>query len=304
MKLQQGTPEWLRWRKTGIGSSDAPVIMGVSPYKTPFELWLERTGRVMEAGNEYAFSLGHDYEPFIRNLVEQEGMLDDIYEPAIIVSEENPWQQASFDGVTIDNSSGLECKLNDPEKHGYALEGKVCPEHYAQVQHQLSIGLPVVYYASAPYVKNLDDLKASDIVIIPVYPDEAYIKTLIQKEAEFLECIVNDTPPEKTEDDYVDVPEKNRKQWRKLAKRWLKFNARLKSIKAVLDDIENGLVALSDGKSVSGDGVELSRSVTPGRVAYAKIPQLRGVDLDQYRGRSSVRWNVKPKAQEKGENDL
>jgi len=30
--LEQGTPQWLAWRRAGIGASEAPVIMGLSPW--------------------------------------------------------------------------------------------------------------------------------------------------------------------------------------------------------------------------------------------------------------------------------
>ena len=33
-RLEQNTPEWRRWRMEGIGSSDAPVIMGEGAFKT------------------------------------------------------------------------------------------------------------------------------------------------------------------------------------------------------------------------------------------------------------------------------
>ncbi len=43
------TPEertlWLAERRTGIGSSDIAAILGISPFKTSFQLWLEKTGR-------------------------------------------------------------------------------------------------------------------------------------------------------------------------------------------------------------------------------------------------------------------
>ncbi len=39
--LEQGTPEWLEWRKNGIGSSDIATIMGANPYQTPYQLWEE-----------------------------------------------------------------------------------------------------------------------------------------------------------------------------------------------------------------------------------------------------------------------
>jgi putative phage-type endonuclease len=37
--------EWLEVRKTGIGGSDAAAAVGLSPYKSPLELWLEKTNR-------------------------------------------------------------------------------------------------------------------------------------------------------------------------------------------------------------------------------------------------------------------
>ena len=36
---------WLDVRKTGIGSSDAAAAVGLNPYKSQLELWLEKTGR-------------------------------------------------------------------------------------------------------------------------------------------------------------------------------------------------------------------------------------------------------------------
>ena len=37
--------EWLEVRKKGIGSSDAAAAIGLSPYKSQLELWMEKTGR-------------------------------------------------------------------------------------------------------------------------------------------------------------------------------------------------------------------------------------------------------------------
>jgi putative phage-type endonuclease len=37
--------EWLSVRGNGIGSSDAAAAVGISPYKSPLELWLEKTSR-------------------------------------------------------------------------------------------------------------------------------------------------------------------------------------------------------------------------------------------------------------------
>lgn len=37
--------EWLKERKNGIGGSDVAAMLGASPWKTPHQLWLEKTGR-------------------------------------------------------------------------------------------------------------------------------------------------------------------------------------------------------------------------------------------------------------------
>ncbi|MCM1277019.1 MAG: YqaJ viral recombinase family protein, partial [Lachnospiraceae bacterium] len=44
--------EWLEFRKKGVGGSDAAVVCGISKYKSPVELWMEKTNRMppQEAG--------------------------------------------------------------------------------------------------------------------------------------------------------------------------------------------------------------------------------------------------------------
>ena len=37
--------EFLRARRAGIGGSDLAAVLGLSPYKTPFQIWREKTGR-------------------------------------------------------------------------------------------------------------------------------------------------------------------------------------------------------------------------------------------------------------------
>ena len=40
IELTQNTPEWLEFRRKKIGASDAPIILEVSTWKTPYQLWL------------------------------------------------------------------------------------------------------------------------------------------------------------------------------------------------------------------------------------------------------------------------
>ena len=60
-------------RSTFLGGSDAAAVIGVSPWATPVELWLERTGQrprqEPDAAAAKRFARGHKLEPFIREMV-------------------------------------------------------------------------------------------------------------------------------------------------------------------------------------------------------------------------------------------
>ena len=36
--VTQRSPEWLRWRARGVTASEAAIVLGRSPYKTPWRL--------------------------------------------------------------------------------------------------------------------------------------------------------------------------------------------------------------------------------------------------------------------------
>lgn len=43
IRLKQNSADWTEWRKSGLGASDAPIIMEKSPWSTPYKLYLEKT---------------------------------------------------------------------------------------------------------------------------------------------------------------------------------------------------------------------------------------------------------------------
>ena len=42
----QNRSKWLKMRKAGIGGSEAAAIVGLNPWKSAFQLWMEKTGRL------------------------------------------------------------------------------------------------------------------------------------------------------------------------------------------------------------------------------------------------------------------
>ena len=47
--VSQRSDVWRQWRLQGVSASEAAVIMNRSPYKTPWRLWAEKIGLVLEA---------------------------------------------------------------------------------------------------------------------------------------------------------------------------------------------------------------------------------------------------------------
>ena len=44
INVSQRSDAWRVWRAQGMSASEAAIIMGRSPYKTPWRLWSEKTG--------------------------------------------------------------------------------------------------------------------------------------------------------------------------------------------------------------------------------------------------------------------
>lgn len=61
--------EWLVNRK-GIGGSDASAILGLNPYKTNQELWMEKKGQMypVDISDKPYVKYGNDAEPLLRAL--------------------------------------------------------------------------------------------------------------------------------------------------------------------------------------------------------------------------------------------
>lgn len=66
--------EWLAERKTGIGGSDAAAVLGISPWRTPVDVWLDKTGRKQPGEETEAMRIGAELEDFVaRRYVERTG---------------------------------------------------------------------------------------------------------------------------------------------------------------------------------------------------------------------------------------
>jgi predicted phage-related endonuclease len=125
--LTPNTPEWLAYRATMFNSSDAPAMMGCSPYKTRAQLLREmHTGLAgeVDAGTQRRFDDGHRFEDLARPLAEQI-----IGESLYVVVGSEGRHSASFDGLTLAEDTDWEHKsLNDALRAILPADGVGGPE--------------------------------------------------------------------------------------------------------------------------------------------------------------------------------
>jgi putative phage-type endonuclease len=97
INLKPNTPEWLEERRRGLGASDAPIVMGVSPYKTRRQLWESKLGLRADEGESFITELGHKFEPMARAQFSIETNIDLV--EAFAVHDEFEYLRASLDGL-------------------------------------------------------------------------------------------------------------------------------------------------------------------------------------------------------------
>jgi putative phage-type endonuclease len=187
--------DWLAVRRTGIGGSDAAAAVGLNPYQSPLELWLDKTGRAeglpRPAPDDTTSPTywGAILEPIVAasytkmtgNRVRRVNAV--LRHPTI------PWMIANLDREIVGarDVQILECKTAGA--HGARLWRDGPPDYVElQVQHQLA-----VTGKQAAHVAVL--LCGQTLEVFRVERDDALIARLIELEARFWQYVEADTPP-------------------------------------------------------------------------------------------------------------
>ena len=133
--------EWLRQRTKGIGGSDVAAIMGFSPWRTPAQVWLEKTGRVEpeDISDKPYVQFGNIMEPLVGKWYARRHPERTVRRVnAIGQSIERPWAQASLDYEVKDGLvwGVLEIKTARTAKDW--ADG-VPPYYLTQIYHYMSV---------------------------------------------------------------------------------------------------------------------------------------------------------------------
>ncbi len=182
--------DWLEYRKRGIGGSDASIVCGISRYKSPVQLWMEKTDQIQPQEAGEAAYWGNQLEALVREEFSKRTGIDVRQVKQLLQSEEHPFMLANLDGVCESSDYGtciFEAKTASSFKAG-EWEGAIPDEYYLQIQHYMAVTGYRAAYIAVLIGGNTFRWKL-------IERDEEMISMLIAFEAVFWDHVQNLTPP-------------------------------------------------------------------------------------------------------------
>jgi len=189
-------PQYLEERRKGIGGSDIAAILGLSPWKTAYQVYQEKRKEVDDWKGNEATDWGKRLEPVLRQWYsDTTGRVVRMPEK-IICHGKYPYMLASLDGFT-DDKRIVEIKTARHGK-GWGQPGtNEIPDYYAlQCQHYMVVtgyevtDVPVTIGGGSP-----------ELYEVPA--DRDVQEMIVEAAAEFWRRVENGDPPEPTS--YADV---------------------------------------------------------------------------------------------------
>jgi putative phage-type endonuclease len=287
---EQNTTAWHEARKGRVTASRVGAILGHNPYQSPEDTMREMVREFHKCPREFEGNIATEWG----NKHEEEAITDYMIETGNISKDHGfipyaDWAGCSPDGL-IGENGGLEVKCPFGKKLFKAADR----EYYLdQVLFSLFItdrdwwdfsvwdskgGLTVERFTKETAV---DWWKKHEQTLIDFH--NKYLTVIASKELSAPH--VKDLERELFDSEFA-----------KLAEDFKQAKALFDEAKAQLDEAKAELTlrAISeDIKKVKGFGVSVCKTTKKGNIQYAKIKELKKLDLESYRAKSSVFWTVK-----------
>jgi putative phage-type endonuclease len=184
--------EWLEARRQGIGGTDAAAILGVSPWKSPAELYAEKLGLVdLDNVDNEAAVWGLLLQPLLVQRYRRVTGRMTVPEPLHTIrrSRAHPWMLASLDATIHEGGLVLPCEIKTTGAYRVEDWAEEPPVHVqVQVQHQLAV-------TGAPWASVAVLIGGQRFHWCDVQRDDRFIAAMIQAEQQFLERLRAKEPP-------------------------------------------------------------------------------------------------------------
>lgn len=293
--MEQRTPQWHEQRKSRITGSRCGAILGLSPWQKPADVLRAMVREYHGAETEFTGNPATDHG----NNNEQRALLAFMRESGLDVEQcgffaYGELMGASPDGLT-DDGGVLELKVPFGLRNEQAAQFKPLadqPHYFAQVQMEiLAAGRSHAYFAQ--YVAPKGDPLSHDYVpeqmkIERVEVDPEWLDKHLPAISAFYALYVEElNNPEHLEPlrVVIDTPESGT-----IITEIDELRARQKADDEREKELLKELAVLCGGKNALIHGRKMTMVERKGNVDYGKVPQLKGVDLEKYRKKSSSFW--------------
>lgn len=180
--------EWLQARRKGIGGSDAATVAGVNKWKSPLDLWLEKTGQVDDKEAGEAAYWGTMMEDMVAREFETRSGHKVRRRNAILRHPEHHFMLANVDRLIVGCKIGLECKTTSAYNKAEWEDDNIPDAYYIQCQHYMAVTGYKSWYIAVLIGGNKFRYKE-------IKRDDELIAKLIELEAAFWQHVVNGTMP-------------------------------------------------------------------------------------------------------------
>lgn len=175
-------------RLTGIGGSDAAVALGLSPYRTPLELYYEKRGELPPFEGNEATHWGTLLEPVVRDeYARRTGR--QVTVPPLLRHPEHPYVIAHADGLTNDGRAYEGKTARTADGWGEPGTDQVPQAYLIQCQH-------VMLVTATPVTDLAVLIGGSDFRTYEIPADRELQELILEREAKFWQRVQDGRAPD------------------------------------------------------------------------------------------------------------
>ena len=275
----QGSDAWLALRRTKVTASDIPIIMGVSPYKTAKQLFLEKIGEVEPSFPSPAMQYGTEMEPEARETFNKRNG-SDVF-PCVRIHPENEWLMASIDGIGKnfwEEDILVEIKCPYSQK----IPEEIPEHHLIQMQAQMycsgiKLGCYFVYLKSGVYSSR------------SVHFDSCLLDKWLPRSKVFYDCMIAE---DFTAFEALDWNICNDAQMKEYLEDYFYECQHLKECEERVEWYKTKIIGMCSDLQTKSDGYKIEKRTRKGLINYKKIEALKDIDLEKYRGPETHYWQI------------
>lgn len=131
--------EWLKVRKLGLGGSDMSAVLGVNQWRSPLDVWLDKTSDTIDEKESEAMYWGTVLEDIVAQEFAKRTGWKVRNNNFTLQSDEYPYLLANIDREIVGVDAGLECKTANAFKADEWQGDSVPDAYYVQCQHYMAV---------------------------------------------------------------------------------------------------------------------------------------------------------------------